>query len=537
MRLPVTNSLSLSRRFGTWARRFDKRFYALLALVIGAGVVVDFTFTQWVGALDGTKYDKLIQYRLSSPAASTDIVIVDIDERSLATVGLQYGRWPWPREVLAEAIATIDGARPRALFVNVLFSEPDLANPEGDRLLQEVSASSRSVVYPFVRLPVASDRHSQLDASRIPAARPRQGSVSSPDPVAVVLPAFAELQGRLGASNLHQDSDGIVRSYQYWLPTAAHMLPSAATAMVITAGGEPPAVTAGVLPRLNWRNKQGGHARVSFADLYAGMRGERGFDLQRLAGKYVILGASAPGISVTKATSASIATDDNEIVATALDDAISGTALRQIAPWVHVLVAIVLVGLIGWAFVAQVDQSRLDSVFAVAQASLLAITFVSVSYLTVVLDMTLPFKAAMAYFVVARSFYAAKHASQRGVAEFWDTAEALRADHAVLVASRGGADAHRALARVRSVLEGALGYERVLHMADFIDRGTFLGHDIADTELVVGFLHEDDRPAIPLAAPDVQVEGLKVVQVDLRDKGVAESREALWQAVVASVLR
>jgi len=52
-----------------------------------------------------------------------------------------------------------------------------------------------------------------------------------------------------------------------------------------------------------------------------------------------------------------------------------------------------------------------------------------------------------------------------------------------------------------------LGYGRVLHLADFIDRGTFLGHDIADTELVVGFLHEDDRSAIPLAAPRSRPQG------------------------------
>ena len=537
MRLPIIRSSAFSRRFGTWARRFDKRFYILLALLIGAGIVVDFTLTQWIGALDGTKYDKLIHYRLSSPAASRDIVIVDIDERSLAAIGLEHGRWPWPREVLAEAIATIAGSRPQALFVNVLFSEPDPANPDGDKVLQEISASARAVVYPFVRLPAANDQHSQLDASRMPGARPLPGVAQSPDPVAVVLPAFGELQGRLGASNLYQDDDGIVRSYEYWLPTAAHVLPSAATAMIIAAGREPPPAATGALPRLNWRNKQGGHTRVSYADLDAGMRGEGGFDPQRLAGKYVILGPSAPGISVTKATSASIATDDNEIIATALDDAISGTALRQISPWSHVLVAIGLVALIAWAFVAEVDQAKVDAVFAAAQASLLAITFLSVSYLTVVLDMTLPFKAAMAYFVVARSFYAAKHASQRGVAEFWDTAEALRADRAVLVASRRGADAHLALARVRGALEQALGYERVLHVADFIDRGTFLGQDVADTELVVGFLHEDDRTAAPDFAPEAEAAGLKVVQVDLRGKGVGESREALWQAVVASVLR
>jgi CHASE2 domain-containing sensor protein len=537
VRLPFIQTLALSRWLGTWTRRVDGRFYVLLALVVAAVIVVDFTFTQLIGALDGTKYDKLIQYRLSSPAASPDIVIVDVDERSLAIVGVEHGRWPWPRDVLAEAIATIAEARPKALFVNVIFSEPDHVHPDADRVLQEVSAAYPGIVYPFVRLPAANDRHSQLDAIRLPGARPLDGADGAPDPVAVVLPAFADLQRRVGAANLYQDSDGIVRSYEYWLRTSAHALPSAAAAMLLAAGIEPPPPGDGLPPRLNWRNKRGDYPRVSFADLYDGMRGQGAFDARRFAGKLVVLGVSAPGIAVTKATSASIATDDNEIIATALDDAISGTALRQISPAVNVTVAVVLIALLAWAFVAQVDQAKVDSAFAAAQTGLIAITFLSVSYLTVVLDMTLPFKAAMAYYVVARSFYSARHASQRGVAEFWDTAEALRADRAVLVASAGGAVGRRVTARVRKALERALGYERVLHLSGFIDRGTFLGQSIGDTELVIGFLHGDDRSVVDTLPVEVRTADFKVIEVDLGGKGVEESREALWHAVVSSVFR
>ncbi len=537
MRIPFLHSLTLSRRLGTLARRFDKRFYVLLALAVVAVIVVDFTFTQWIGALDGTKYDTLVHYRLSSPAAASDIVIVDIDERSLATVGLEQGRWPWPRDVLAEAIATIAEARPKALFVNVLFSEPDPAHPDADRALREVAESYPFVVFSFVRLPPANDRHSQLDASRLPLARPLDDAAPGPDPVAAIVPPFAEMQRHLGAANLLQDDDGIVRSYEYWLATQRHVLPSAVAALLVAAGVEPPRAGQETLPRLNWRNKRGGYERVSFADLYSGMKGRRELGAGVFAGKYVVLGASAPGISVTRATSASIATDDNDIVATALDDALHGTGLRQIPPVVHVALAVVLVGLLAWAFVAQVDQGLVDTAFAMAQASLLAITYLSVSYLTVVLDMTLPFKAAMSYFVVARSLHAAKHASQRGVAEFWDTAEALRADRAVVIASAGGVAGHRLLTRVRRTLERELGYERVLYLADFIDRGTFLGQNVGDTELVVGFLHGDDRKAVEALPSGLDADGLKLVEVDLQAQDVEQSRETLWQAVVSSIFR
>jgi CHASE2 domain-containing sensor protein len=513
----------------------DERFYVLLAVVIAATILVDFTFTRLIGALDGTKFDQLIHYRLASPVASPDIVIVDIDERSLASVGAERGRWPWPRDVLAEAIATIAEAGPRALFVNVIISEPDPANPDADRTLQEVGAAYPRVVYPFVRLPAENDRHSQLDAAQLPNARPLAGRGLVPDPVAVVLPAFADLQGNLGAANLYQDADGIIRSYEYWLHTDAHALPSATTAMLLAAGAELPPSGPGPLPRLNWRNKRGDYVRVSFADLYDGIHGRQALDAMQFSGKFVVLGASAAGIAVVKATSAEIATDDNTIIATALDDALSGTALRQVPPAVNVVLACALIALFAWGFVAQVDQAKVDTVFALAQASLVAITFISVSYTTVILDMTLPFKAAAAYFVVARSFHAAKHASQRGVARFWDAAHAQRADRAVVIASQGDAESRLAMARVRKALEREIGFPQVLHLSDFIDRSTFLGHQVGDIELIVGFLEQDASSALATLAGEARAPGLNVIEVDLSGKDVEASREALWHAVVAGV--
>jgi hypothetical protein len=91
------------------------------------------------------------------------------------------------------------------------------------------------------------------------------------------------------------------------------------------------------------------------------------------------------------------------------------------------------------------------------------------------------------------------------------------------------------MTRVRKTLERGIGYERVLHVSDFIDRGTFLGHKIGDIELIVAFLDASDTTTVSSLPDEVRAPGFEVIEVDLADKGVEESREALWHAVVAGV--
>src|ERR1700682_6495250 len=49
-----------------------------------------------------------------------DIAIVAIDEASIT----RYGRFPWPRSIIARAIGIVAAARPKAIAVDVLFTEP-----------------------------------------------------------------------------------------------------------------------------------------------------------------------------------------------------------------------------------------------------------------------------------------------------------------------------------------------------------------------------------------------------------------------------
>ena len=55
-----------------------------------------------------------------------DIVIVDIDEPSLA----KFGQFPWSRNVFAEILDNINQNKPKAVGLDIFFSEKDKQSPE-----------------------------------------------------------------------------------------------------------------------------------------------------------------------------------------------------------------------------------------------------------------------------------------------------------------------------------------------------------------------------------------------------------------------
>ena len=63
--------------------------------------------------------------RLAARPSHSDIVIVAIDDRSIAAIG----RWPWRRALHAELIARLAAQNPRVIGMDVLLSEADLDYP------------------------------------------------------------------------------------------------------------------------------------------------------------------------------------------------------------------------------------------------------------------------------------------------------------------------------------------------------------------------------------------------------------------------
>lgn len=73
-------------------------------------------------------------------APPDDIVIVAVDEASMA----RYGRFPWPRDSMARLIDTIASAQPKAIAIDILYS--DSTTPSDDAALADAIKRAGNVV-------------------------------------------------------------------------------------------------------------------------------------------------------------------------------------------------------------------------------------------------------------------------------------------------------------------------------------------------------------------------------------------------------
>lgn len=108
---------------------------SLIVLIVASHVVFDASFDD----LRGKSFDVYQQLGPRSNSASS-VVIVGVDDE---TIGVE-GRWPWPRNRIADLVAAIHASGVAVLGVDVLFSEPD-ESPGGvardDQLARAIASS------------------------------------------------------------------------------------------------------------------------------------------------------------------------------------------------------------------------------------------------------------------------------------------------------------------------------------------------------------------------------------------------------------
>jgi len=128
--------------------------------------------------------DWLMRERGPLPVPS-DIAIVAIDEKSIAA----YGRFPWPRQVLAKTIQAVSGSDPMVIAVDVLFADPSA--PEDDALLAQAIGHAHNVVL-----------GAQLVDSPVPGG---------PSTWLMPVPIFAAAAAGIGHVNVEVESEGVAR--------------------------------------------------------------------------------------------------------------------------------------------------------------------------------------------------------------------------------------------------------------------------------------------------------------------------------------
>ncbi|MFK8067221.1 MAG: EAL domain-containing protein [Gammaproteobacteria bacterium] len=99
--------------------------------------------------LDNFMFDSHLNFW--SRAASEDIVLVTIDDRSVD----QLGRWPWPRRFHAKLLEALEDSK--AVSLDIIFSENDTNDSEGDQILAKAISKHGKIVLPVALTTVSSE--------------------------------------------------------------------------------------------------------------------------------------------------------------------------------------------------------------------------------------------------------------------------------------------------------------------------------------------------------------------------------------------
>lgn len=382
------------------ADRLGNRFYFLVVVILSV-VAAAMILT---GRTDGMKvgaYDLIMKHRFRAPPPDPEIVIVDIDEPALAAMAPDYGRFPWPRSVMAEMIEGISAQQPRAIVFDITFSDPDVFHADADAVFRDAIARTPNVFFPMIRLNAANDPISELRISALASAE-RTPAAQDRATLAAVVPFFyTDLPSvPLGTNNLYADADGITRSYQVFRDEYGWRVPSLPALVAKHLGGTLP-VKQEVL--MNFRGAPPSFARASFHDVYFDLQREtRTRSVNEFTGKVVIIGSTAPSLFDIKPTPVATLHPGVEILATALDNFRNGDYIVELPAWLYVGVTVVALAALAWVFSIGVEARVVNYAFTALQSGFLGVSYLTLNYTPVFVDLTAPFTFCLVFFSIAK---------------------------------------------------------------------------------------------------------------------------------------
>ncbi|MDH5486409.1 MAG: CHASE2 domain-containing protein [Gammaproteobacteria bacterium] len=407
--MPAKNLLKSFTRFfllplSSLSNRLGNGFYIGLAVVVCATAVFAIA-TGSTAAMKNKAYDLIMKTRFQHPAADPGIVIVDIDEPALAAMAPEYGRWPWPRNIMGELVEGIAEQKPQAIVFDITFSDQDVFNTEGDKFFRDIIAATPTTFFPMIRLNKQNDHLSELRVGQLPGVSKLDPAASNTATLAAILPYFFEAldDHRLGTNNISTEDDGIARTYDIYANEygwrVASLPANVATALGVTLPNQPDIL-------LNWRGRPPSYRHVSFHDIYFDLlKQKRTRPPDEFTGKIVIIGSTAPSLFDLKPTPLAKAHPGVEILATSLDNLKNRDYLRELSPWIYVLVTLAAVVILTATFVYKVDQRLINLAFTILQTGFLAVSYLTLNFFVVFVDLTAPFAFSLVYFTVARFNY------------------------------------------------------------------------------------------------------------------------------------
>lgn len=301
-------------------------------------------------SLDNRLRDFLFVLRGPLPVQNP-VVIVDIDEASLQA----EGQWPWSRNKVARLIQNLSDAEAGIIGLDMVFSEEDKSSPHAvvtqlpsfqgvaenyDEQLARTIASTPTVGGYFF----THDRGEKSEAPLIPAVFIERSAntrayVITPEHLVLNIPVIQDAFYSSGFFNSTHDEGGMIRRTPLVMRYDGTIYPSLDLEMVriFTAAREVyvnnsvtgvESIDLGELHiptdrfahlMINYRGAQNTFAYISAKEVLNGT-----FNKNDIAGKFVLVGTSAIGLSDLKATPFDTAMPGVEVHANVIDNLLTG---------------------------------------------------------------------------------------------------------------------------------------------------------------------------------------------------------------------
>jgi adenylate cyclase len=376
----------------------DRPLHAAAGLLL-ALALVEIGWLHLLEGVEGRVSDFLVRMHASGLAPDPDIVIVDIDEPSLARMQEAAGKFPWPRSVYADLVLGIESQNPRAVVFDILFSDEDVRDPEFDRAFNRALKGRTNVYLPMARLNASGDPNGVPVAQVAGALGLERGPAARPDARIQILPPQVvdeEHWQRSGVINFLEDPDGVGRRYWVAMPAYGWRLPSLPARVVRGLGLPVPDVESIVL---GWRGPKGSFSRVSFADLYEDFgRKKRTRRPDEFKDKVVVVGVTAAALGDVRVTPISSTYPGVEILATGIDNLKNGRAMRVAPGYARMALAAVLLALVFAAFRLRRNAVETGGALGAVSAALLGAEYAALGP-GLLLPVTVPLLFAWALYL------------------------------------------------------------------------------------------------------------------------------------------
>ena len=299
--------------------RWQRRHRLKIVLLLSCGVLLTALVlaVQHFGALDRPEFDT-VDARFSVRGADTpprDIVIVAIDATSFVELDLRFQ--DWPRTFHARVLRNLERAGARAVIYDVEFVDP-AAEDSDDIALYEAAGAARPVLFATTEV----DKEGGTGVFGGDAATSAEN--------------LRAIGAGVGQAQLPNDSGGVIRRVSYSIDRLRAL--SVVAAERIERKPVPRRPASDGTEWIDYAGPPGTIETVSFSRVY-----DNKIDADRLRGKVIVVGPTAPSLQDVSPTSAGGGQMPGaEIQANAFDTARRGFPLRSASSALDTLLIVVM---------------------------------------------------------------------------------------------------------------------------------------------------------------------------------------------------